>query len=171
MGVNAESYQRLLSRSRKYAFGLVLANQQTVQISSDLLQEILRNVSTLLSFNVSHLDATKLHKEFLLSMGEQADHIPTDFLQTLKVGEAWGKIGSTVFPFTTMLADQNPDPIRAKEVIERSRINYGMPAIQPATNGKSHFLKNPVQKPVEEPKIDEPVMNHKQSFPDPSKVF
>ena len=74
-------------------------------------------------------------------MGDEADHIPTDFLQTLKVGEAWGKIGRTVFPLKTALADQNPDPIRAKEVIERSRMNYGCRLAKRSWSGKSRVIE------------------------------
>jgi len=133
VGVNAESYSRLLSRSRKYAFGLILANQQTAQISSDLLHDILGNVSTLLCFNVSHADATKIHKEFLIPMGDEPVNVPDYELQTLKTGEAWGKINGTVFPLQTALADQNPNPVRAKEVIERSRVNYGFVSDTPVT--------------------------------------
>ena len=48
------------------------------------------------------------------------------------MGENW----QYRFSIKTALADQNPDPIRAKEVIERSRMNYG--CLQPnANNGKS----------------------------------
>jgi hypothetical protein len=101
--------------------------QQTHQIPADLLKEILGNVSTLLSFNVSRDDASILRNEFLLDLGDEVSSIPIDFLQTLKIGEAWGKIGRTSFPLTTMLADQYPNPIRAKEVIERSRRNYAQP--------------------------------------------
>jgi hypothetical protein len=162
VGVNAESYQRLLSRSRKYAFGLILANQNTAQIPNDLLQEILGNVSTLISFNVSHADAVKLHKEYLVAMGNQAEHIPTDFLQTLKVGEAWGKIGQTVFPLKTKLPTQIPDPIRAKEVIERSRLNYGMKQITPEED---------VRVIIEKPPIVEPVIPVAAQELDPKRMF
>ena len=86
---------------------IILAHQQTGQLSNSLMQEILGNVSTIIAFNVSSADATKLCKEFVDEIGAEAEHIPEDFL-TLKVGEAWGKIGKTVFPFKTWLADQQP---------------------------------------------------------------
>lgn len=93
---------------------------------------------------------------------------------TLKVGEAWGKIDKTVFPFKTWLADQNPDPIRAKEVMERSRMNYGRPASEEARpvrrtpqviEKQAQNGTAPAKLPVQEvPKDDDP-------FLDPSKVF
>jgi hypothetical protein len=121
-GVNQSSYEKLLSRARKYKLGLILAHQQTGQFSNDLLREILGNVSTILTFNVSHADATKLCKEYIL---EETEYLPPEALLRLKVGEAWGKIGKSVFLLKTKLADQHPDFIRAKEVIERSQLNYG----------------------------------------------
>jgi len=144
-GVAETSYEKILSRARKYRLGLTLAHQQTGQISNSLMQEILGNVSTIIAFTVSSADATKLCKEFVVSMGVEAEHIPDDFLLTLKVGEAWGKIGKTVFPLKTWLADQNPDPIRAKEVIERSRMNYSQPAIDVRVNRTSRIREKPGQ--------------------------
>jgi hypothetical protein len=174
-GVAEASYEKILSRARKYNLGLTLAHQQTGQIPNTLLQEVLGNVSTMIAFSVSATDAAKLCREFVVSRGGlEADHIPDDFLLTLKVGEAWGKIGKTVFPFKTWLADQNPDPIRAKEVMERSRMNYGRPANdeartvrrtprvieKQAQNGTS-----PAKLTVQEVPVDD------DPFLDPSKVF
>jgi hypothetical protein len=124
-GVNESSYEVILSRARKYQLGLVLANQQTHQLSSDLLHAILGNVATLITFNVSHDDAVRLSREYVIAEGGVEYIPPEDFLQ-LKTGEAIAKIGRNVFPLRTYLADKKPDSIRAKEVIERSRINYGM---------------------------------------------
>jgi hypothetical protein len=176
-GVAETSYEKILSRARKYSLGVCLAHQQTGQIPNSLLQEILGNVSTMIAFSVSSADAAKLCKEFVMAFGQEAEHIPDDFLLTLKVGEAWGKIGRTVFPFKTWLADQSPDPSRAKEVIERSRMNYGKSAIDmrvrranntqarrepPPQNGTA---KQPVSAgPQELPKDEE-------SSLDPSSVF
>jgi hypothetical protein len=126
VGVNAESYQRLLSRSRKYVFGLVLAHQQTHQITPDLLHAILGNVTTLISFSVSHDDAGKLSREYAVATDDGLHHIPPEEFLQLQRGEAIVKIDKNVFPLHTYLADKKPDYIRAKEVIERSRLNYGM---------------------------------------------
>jgi hypothetical protein len=106
-----------------------LAHQQTGQLSHGLLREILGNVTTLIAFNVSHDDAVKLSKEFVVEMGVESEYLPPEELLRLKVGEAWGKIGKTIFPLRTKLADQPPDFMRAKEVIERSRFQYGVAAV------------------------------------------
>jgi hypothetical protein len=125
-GVAEASYEKILSRARKYKLGLILAHQQTGQLSSELLREILGNVSTLLTFNVSHPDAVKLSREYVFDFAGEADYVPPEEFIRLKTGEALAKIGKSVFPLRTYLADKQPDFIRAKEVIERSRINYGV---------------------------------------------
>ena len=124
-GVNADSYEKLLSRARKYNLGLILAHQQTGQISQDILRDILGNAATILSFNVSYDDAKKLSHEYILEGEEQQTIQPEEFLR-LQTGQAIGKIGKTVFHLQTALMDKSPDPIRAKEVIEASRRNYGV---------------------------------------------
>jgi hypothetical protein len=121
-GVNEKSYEKMLSRARKYKLGLILAHQQTGQLPSNLLKEIFGNVSTLIAFNVSYDDAQRLSREFIMD----GEHLPPEMLLDLKIGEAWGKIGTNIFPLKTKLMDQNPDSIRAKEVIEQSRLNYGI---------------------------------------------
>jgi hypothetical protein len=123
LGVNADAYKTILSRARKYAFGLTLAHQQTGQLSPDLLHEILGNVSTILTFGVSSQDAKRLSQEYLFD----GENIPPHELITLTTGQAWGKVGTTVFPLHTFLADQNPDFRRAKYVVDRSRENYAIP--------------------------------------------
>jgi hypothetical protein len=169
-GVAETSYEKLLSRARKYRLGLTLAHQQTSQLSSSLLREILGNVSTILAFNISHADATKLCHEFVIDMGAEADHIPPEELLRLKVGDAWGKIGKTVFPLKTWLADQHPDPVRAKFVIEQSRINYGHPAIDESSSRFSGSLKIHAQNGAAAQPV-RVVPQNEEPFPDPAKVF
>jgi hypothetical protein len=125
-GVAETSYANMLSRARKYKLGLILAHQQTGQLSQDLLRDILGNVTTLLTFNVSHEDAVKLAKEYLPGSRQGMDYMPPGELLNLKTGEAWGKIGKSCFFLSTALAPQQPDYSRAKEVIQRSRKNYGV---------------------------------------------
>jgi hypothetical protein len=96
------------------------------------MREILGNVSTMIAFNISHVDATMFNQEFALDMGGKVEYIPPEEFITLKVGEAWEKIGKSVFPLKTALAPQQPDFTRTKEVIDRSRQNYGLKA---RTNG------------------------------------
>ena len=162
-GVARTSYEKILSRARKYNLGLCLAHQQTGQIPNSLLQEILGNVSTLLAFNLSSADAEKFSKEFVLGGMER---LPPEALLELKVGEAWGKIGRTVFPLHTPLADQNPDRSRAKEIIERSRLSYGLLVTQ--EDAQQHQRENLKSTPQSERKF---VVVPDEDALDATKVF
>ena len=123
--VAATSYEKMLSRARKYRLGLILAHQQTGQIPNKLLKEIFGNVSTMVSFVVSHADAVKISKEFITDINGEMIHIPPEEILRLKVGEAYCKIARTTFFMKTYLADQSPDVTRARLMMHRSRENYG----------------------------------------------
>ena len=142
-GVNETSYEKMLSRARKYELCLIISHQQTGQIPKLLMREILGNVSTIIAFNISHVDATQLTQEYPVDMGREITYVPVEEFVSLKVGEAWGKIGKSVFPLKTALAPQQADFTRTKTVIERSRENYGIKSL-PATvttNGQKPAAK------------------------------
>jgi Type IV secretion-system coupling protein DNA-binding domain len=139
-GVNETSYEKMLSRARKYELCLILAHQQTGQIPKLLMREILGNVSTLIAFNISHVDATIFTQEYPVDMGGKIDYVPVEEFVSLPVGQAWGKIGKSVFPLKTALAPQQPDFTRTKDVIERSRQNYGLHA-KPAVKAQPQAQK------------------------------
>src|SRR5262249_53137122 len=109
-GVNETSYAEILSRARKYKLGLVLANQQTGQLSAKLLDEIFGNVITFITFGVSYQDGGKMSQEYVYEgLDGRIEHIePGEFVR-LNTGEAIGKIGKTVFPLQTILMPQTPN--------------------------------------------------------------
>jgi hypothetical protein len=109
VGVAEESYSKLLSRGRKYAFGLILAHQQTSQLTKPILDTILGNVTTMISFSVAYADAMRLSQQYIVNMGGQKRPLPTEEFVDQKVGEAIGKIGQTVFNLSTPLAPQQPN--------------------------------------------------------------
>jgi hypothetical protein len=152
VGDNKEAYSTILSRARKYGFGLILAHQQTGQLSPDLLQEILGNVSTMLTFSVSAADAKRLSQEYVF----EGKPLPPQEFINLRTGQAIGKIGTNIFPLTTYLADRQPDVQQVKLVIERSRQNY-------ASRGRQRPPEN--RKPPDRRALDEPPP------PDPDEVF
>lgn len=124
------------------------------------MRDILGNVSTLLTFNVSHDDAVKLSREYVKGQGAAMEYMPPGELLSLKTGEAWGKIGKSCFFLSTALAPQQPDFQRAMEVIQRSRKNYGAGGVWEAEVKRPP--KNP-PKQLPEKGTEEP--------PDPSEVF
>lgn len=131
VGVASVSYELILSRARKYGLGLVLAHQQTGQIPLELLREVLGNVSTLISFQVSQSDASKLAKEFVTEVDGEVIQAEPEELLRLRVGEALCRIGETSFALKTDLFDRKPDHALARRVIEASRNRYGSAVQQP----------------------------------------
>jgi hypothetical protein len=122
------SYEKILSRARKYGLGLILAHQQTHQIPLELLREIMGNVSTMVSFQVSSDDANRLSKELITQYNGEIINVPSEELLSLKTGQAYCKIGQHSFFMQTYLADQSPDHSRSNYIISQSRQNYGVEA-------------------------------------------
>ncbi len=125
-GVASESYEKILSRARKYGLGIILGHQQTGQISSDLLKEILGNVSTLVSFQLSQSDASKLSKEFIYQHDFKFKSVPPEKFLRLKIGQAYGRIDNNAFPFYIPKVADKPDRKKALQVIESSQRTYGI---------------------------------------------
>jgi hypothetical protein len=123
-GVAETSYSAILSRARKYKLGLVLAHQQTGQISEKLLKEIFGNVFTLIAFSVSSEDARKLSAEYAYDAGLAVEFVEHGEFIRLQTGHAIGKIGKTVFPLQTILLPTDPHPEKVQYIINRSRKNY-----------------------------------------------
>jgi hypothetical protein len=123
----ASSYEKILSRARKYGLGLVLAHQQTGQITEPVMREVLGNVSTVLVFNVGASDARRLSRELVGEIDGQP--VPTEAreLLSLKVGEAVCKIGRNVLPIVTLPVPGRGRARVREEVVRRSRLTYGRP--------------------------------------------
>lgn len=132
---SASSYERMLSRARKYGVSMVISHQATSQIPTDLLKEIMGNVSTCVCFNVSREDAMKFSREFITSYNGEIINIPEEEILSLRVGEAWCKIGQHSFEMKTYLADSRPDHHRARYVTKRAYDNYRARS--------SHFFESP----------------------------
>ncbi len=124
-GAAGASYERILSRARKYRLGLILAHQQTGQIPVRLLQEILGNVSTTICFQVSREDAVRFSKELITEYDGEVVNVSPEEILRLNVGQAWCKMGKHAFQMKTKLPKDQPSAQRAAYVIERSRHNYG----------------------------------------------
>ena len=119
------SYEKILSRARKYRLALILAHQQTGQIPSNLLREIFGNVSTMLSFVVSSDDTRKLAREFISEWNGEIVQTEPDKLLALKVGQAYCRIVNNSFPVQTFPITEKPDYDYRNYIIERSQELYG----------------------------------------------
>ena len=116
-GVASQSYEKILSRARKYKLGMILAHQQTGQLSSELLREIFGNVSTLVSFQVSQPDAVRLSKEFLSQHDFEVKPVPPEEFLQLNIGQAYCRIARSAFRFYIPKVNDRPDRERARQVI------------------------------------------------------
>lgn len=144
VGSAGVSYEKILSRARKYKLGLVLAHQQTGQIPLELLKEIFGNVSTLVAFQVSQSDASKIAKEFVSVVDGGIVPLEPEQLLTLKVGEAYCKIGQNAFPMRTEPLAEKPDRKQVEEIIDRSRRRYGVGTPKAASEmGGAHLDSTP----------------------------
>jgi hypothetical protein len=153
-GAAGTSYEKILSRARKYKLGLVLAHQQTAQIPGTLLKEIMGNVSTTICFNVSREDASRFSREFVTEFDGEMVHVPEEEILRLGVGQAWCKMGRHAFLMHTYLPTGVPSARRAAYVIEEAKRNYGGRLLAPPLP--------PVENRISEPLLDDL---------DPGKVF
>jgi hypothetical protein len=131
-GTAGTSYEKILSRARKYKLGLVLAHQQTGQIPAGLLKEILGNVSTSICFAVSREDAMRFSKELITPWDGDIINVPEEEILRLQVGQAWCKMGQHAFRMNTYLAPRQGSPRRARWIMEQSRRRYASAVIAAA---------------------------------------
>jgi len=118
------SYEKMLSRARKYRLSLILAHQQTGQIPQNLIKEIFGNVSTMVSFAVSHDDARKIAGEFAWEQDGEIVRFKPEELLGLRVGETYCKIDLTTMKMYTTLVEEAPDWALRSRVIDQSRQLY-----------------------------------------------
>lgn len=167
-GVAETSYEKMLSRARKYKLGLVLAHQQTGQLSKNLLAEIFGNVTTFITFSVAYADAMRLSQQYITNIGGDNKPVPEGEFVNQKVGEAIGKIGQNVFPLSTPLVPQEPNHRRAEYIIERSRQNYGINASTGRPNSpkawEAKVNRQEAKLLPEKPLKDEPPIDPRQVF-------
>ena len=129
------SYEKLLSRARKYRLPLILAHQQTGQLPTQLVDEIFGNVSTVVSFLVSRKDAQYISREMVLDYSPEKKTAAPEDLVTQEVGEAHVKIGTLAF---SMFVDQTLRDVEARWENKRA-------VIEGATREKA-----PTQEPAAE---------------------
>lgn len=130
-GVAATSYERILSRARKYNLSLILAHQQTGQIPEQLMREIFGNVATVVCFTVSASDAKRLGRELVGEVNGESMSLDPKELLSLRVGEAWCRIDRNVVFLRTRKAPDEGLNIVRDYVIEGSRRRHGVEPQRP----------------------------------------
>ena len=121
------SMASILSGTRKYGLGLVLAHQELQQVSgrdADILSAVISNPYTRVCFRVGDLDAKKLEKGFA--------HFDAKDLQSLGVGEAICRVERADFDFNLKTApmpeiDAAAARAQTEDLVALSRTKYATP--------------------------------------------
>lgn len=121
-GVAGASYERILSRARKYNLALTLAHQQCGQIPESVMREILGNVSSLVIFRVGSTDARRLGHE-LEGVSRQFDH---RWLTTLGQYQAYCRFDQHLLSVSTLPPPKGGSSAVRDAIIRRSRAQYGV---------------------------------------------
>lgn len=120
-----ESFADILSEARKYKLALTIAHQYIEQMSEEVRAAVFGNVGTMISFRVGSYDAEVLEKEYAPQFTAQ-DIVSLGFAQVyLKL--MINGIGSQPFSATTLPRPVIPEPNYVREVIDRSRAQFGQP--------------------------------------------
>jgi hypothetical protein len=169
VGSAENSYNKLLSRGRKYAFGLIMSHQQTGQLTKNVLAEIFGNVTTFITFSVAYADAMRLSQQYMMNIGGQMKPLPEGEFVNQRIGEAIGKISQTVFKLSTPLVPQQPNHRRAEYIMSRSAQNYGIHASPRSTPRSSTQWEAKVKR--QEPILLPSRPEEKERPYDPEDVF
>ena len=147
-----ESMTEILSGTRKYNFGLVLAHQEMQQLMSrnrDLASSVISNPATRVCFRLGDFDAKKLEEGF--------SYFDARDLQNLGVGEAIARIERADHDFnmtTAMPPEIDPELARERreQVIARCREKYAIPRekLEEALAREEEWAKPPVREVFEE---------------------
>jgi len=121
-----ETFENLLTESRKYGLCLTLAHQFMGQLIPRVQQAVLGNTGTIIVFRVGGEDAVKLEPELEPIFGVK-DMINLG-IQNFYIKETID--GETYDPFSaqTLKVLPSPHPSYQKEIIERSRQKYTISA-------------------------------------------
>lgn len=133
-----ESFLSILSEARKYKLVLTLTNQYIAQLDQSMIEGILGNVGTLISFRVGSQDAAILSKEF-------AGVVSENDLLGLSNWNAYVKLlinGDIGFPFhmRTLVPAKSPNPKLAKQIIAYSRKRYARPRTEVEAEVRKSWL-------------------------------
>ncbi len=124
--VVTDTFENILSEARKYSLNLTLAHQYVGQIIPKVMQAVMGNVGSIISFRVGGDDAIKLKAEF-------APIFDTKDLINLGVGEFYIKMtidGESYDPFSAETLKVLPATHTSyrQQVIDASRRKFSIPA-------------------------------------------
>ncbi len=133
-----ESFQTILSESRKYHLSLTLANQYMDQLIPEVRDAIFGNVNTLITFRVGGSDASVLEKEFAPTF--DANDLVNLSMFNIYIKLSIDNLTTNAFSAQTLPLPADKNNIQDK-IIEVSRERY-------ATDAK--FVEAKITKSIEE---------------------
>lgn len=121
----------MLSQSRAFRLGLVLAHQNTMQLQNDMFESIVGNCSTILSGRVSGIDAARMGKvmdpKFAKQLTDQLAAQP-DWIFTVKVRAPPGDEQPTPITFSTLPPpelEMSEDEFKKFKKAQKEKYGYG----------------------------------------------
>ncbi len=117
-----DSFAQILSQSRKYNLGLVIAHQYVEQLSDTVKAAVFGNVGSMISFRVGATDAELLEKEYAPQF--TADDIVNLGARQIYLRLSIDGVGSKPFSGRTMPPIENPEDNYVPAVVATSRAIY-----------------------------------------------
>lgn len=122
--VSTDSISAILSEARKYKLGLTVAHQFIAQLDESIRDAVFGNVGSIAAFRVGPEDARFLEHQFYpVFDANDLMNVPNRVAYMRVLAN-----GTPTKPFSmNTLAPQAVDPLRVKELIEKSYSIYGRP--------------------------------------------
>jgi hypothetical protein len=125
---STESFATIMSEARKFHLNLIVANQFTTQLTTEIRDAVFGNMGTIVSFRVGQNDIESLGKYFQPTFDEN------DLLRVPNhnsiVRTLIGGIPTSPFSMTTMPPLGTPNPRLAAALKQLSAAKYGKPKAQ-----------------------------------------
>jgi len=119
-----QRFAELLAEARKFGLSLTLAHQYAEQLPKPVLDAVLGNVGTCISFRIGAQDASRFVPLFAPEFGE---HDLTQVPNFRAYVRSTGCLGNQAFSLETLPLTGNGDPQLADHIRGRSRERYGRP--------------------------------------------
>jgi hypothetical protein len=122
---STDSFATIMSEARKYHLNLIVANQFTTQLTTEIRDAVFGNIGTIVSFRIGQSDLESLGKYFQPTFDED-DLLRLPNYNTI-VRTLIGGIPTSPFSMATMPSLGTPNPRLATALKQLSAAKYGRP--------------------------------------------
>jgi len=145
-----DTFAEILSEARKYSLNLIIAHQYVEQMEEQVRAAVFGNVGTTVSYRVGPFDAETLETLFLPKFTK--DDLVSLGLYQMYLTLMIDGVGSPPFSAIGLPPIEPPKVTYAKEAIERSRQQFGMPRAKIEEAIFAELAETGPTGPVEPPK-------------------